>query len=122
MALAYPKPRPLSFWEVCMLLVLTLALALLGAIVLAIEVGKVVRRAVRYSRVRHELSRGTMSPVSSAASLSNCGRSALARPEVRALRPGESRDPPAARVLAFTERLEAEGRYIHELGIDRRMH
>lgn len=113
--------KPLSSLEVFMLLVLTLALCVLGAIALAIEIGKEVTRVYRRRQLRRELESLGVPRRASSPSLPNRGRSALAWPEVRPLRVGESRDPPAPRVLAFTERLEAEGRYVHELGIHKRL-
>jgi hypothetical protein len=97
------------------------ALVTLVAIALLLEVGKVVRRGVRRRALRRELASTPLPPLPPLRAVSDRRRSGVGGVEVQPLRPGESRDPPAAKVLAFTERLHRRGRYIDELQIDLRI-
>lgn len=98
---------------------------LAGALVVSAAWGFVVlcawlRREVRHHRVRAERDGADLqrapSPRTSAP-----GRTGLDRDPLRLVRLDEPRDRGAARRAAFTARLAQDGRYVHELDIERRL-
>lgn len=104
-----------------MLLALMLILCVVAAIALVTVTWKEVRRAYRRRQLARELAAVSVSPVSPSPPFPDRRRPNLVRPEVQPLRPGEPWDPGAARVLAFRQELERDGKFVHEISIQRRL-
>lgn len=116
------------FAEIGGLSVLTSLLILVGLVAITVELCRVVADGYRLLRARRrrravarDLEDAHLSVTPSTLTVPDRRRPDVVRPEVPALRPGEPRDPGAAKVLAFRVQLEKRGYYVDELQIQRRL-